>query len=108
MNATIYHNPRCGTSRATLRLLEEAGVDLDVVEYMTTPLARGDLAALYRRAGVNPRDALRPDAPAAAKADDEAALDAMTADPALIQRPIVATAKGVVIARPPERVRDVL
>ncbi|SEM45664.1 arsenate reductase [Sphingomonas gellani] len=103
MKATIYHNPRCSKSREALRLLREAGAEVVVVEYLKQPPSRDTLAALIAAAGVSVRDALRAEAGASARASDEAALTAMVANPALIERPIVVTEKGVVIARPPER-----
>lgn len=106
MKATIWHNPRCSKSRQALALLEEAGADVTVVEYLKQPPSRDDLARLYRRAGLSPRAAMRKDA--APVATDDEALDAMAADPALIERPLVETGRGVVLARPPERVRDIL
>lgn len=113
MNATIYHNPRCGTSRAALALLTEAGADVTVVEYLDHPPAATELARLYARAGLSPRDGLRMTEPAAkiladAAITDAALLAAMAAEPILIQRPLVETAKGVVLARPPERVHAIL
>lgn len=106
MKATIWHNPRCSKSRETLAILRDAGADVTVVDYLKTPPARAELARLYARAGLAPAAALRKDAPAVA--DDAAALDLMAADPATIERPLVETAKGVVLARPPERVRAIL
>jgi arsenate reductase len=111
MQATIYHNPRCSKSRAALALLAEAGADITVVEYLKTPPARDDLAALLARAGLSPREALRTgeaEAKPLKAADDATILDAMAAHPILIERPIVETTKGVIIARPPERVHDIL
>ncbi|RZL55829.1 MAG: arsenate reductase family protein [Sphingomonas sp.] len=113
MNATIYHNPRCGTSRNTLALLTEAGVDVTVIEYLKHPPTVGDLSRLYARAGISPRDGLRltePDAKALAErdADDSTILETMTINPIIIQRPLVETDKGVVLARPPETVRTIL
>ena len=106
MKATIWHNPRCSKSREALALLNDAGAEVTIVEYLKTPPTREELARLYARGGISPRAAMRKDAP---KVDsDAAALDAMAADPALIERPLVETEKGVVIARPPERVRDLL
>lgn len=104
--ATIYHNPRCSKSRQALALLQDAGADLTVVEYLKTPPSRARLAALLARGGIAPRDALRRDAPAVA--DDAAALDLMARDPATIERPLVETSKGVRLARPPELVREIL
>ena len=111
MKATIYHNPRCSKSRAALALLTQAGVVVTIVDYLKTPPTREELAALLARAGLTPRDALRTgelEAKPLKTADDAAILDAMAAQPILIERPIVATTRGVVIARPPERVHDIL
>ena len=108
MNATIYHNPRCSKPREALRLLEEAGAMVTVVEYLKTPPPDAEIARLLTRAGLRPIDALRKDAPAPARASDTAALAAMAADPALIERPLVETDRGVVLARPPERVLELL
>lgn len=111
MKATIYHNPRCSKSRAALALLAEAGADVTIVEYLKTPPTRDELSALLTRANLTPRDALRTgeaEAKSRKTADDAAILDAMAEHPILIERPIVETAKGVLIARPPERVREIL
>lgn len=111
MKATIYHNPRCSKSRAALALLAEAGADVTIVEYLKTPPTRDELSALLTRANLTPRDALRTgetEARSLKTADDAAILDAMAEHPILIERPIVETAKGVLIARPPERVREIL
>ena len=106
MKATIWHNPRCSKSREALALLNEAGVEVTIVEYLKSPPTRDELKRVYARGGIAPRDAMRKDAPKFA--DNDAALDAMAADSALIERRVVETGKGVVIARPPERVRDIL
>lgn len=106
MHATILHNPRCSKSRQALGLLQDAGAEVIVVDYLKAPPSRDDLARLCTLAGIAPRDALRKDAPAVA--DDYAALDLMARDPATIERPWVETAKGALIARPPERVRELL
>lgn len=112
MKATIWHNPRCSKSRAALTILTETpGVEVEVIEYLKHPPARETLAALYARAGIAPRDGLRrnePDAGALADADPETILDAMAKNPILIERPLVETPNGVRLARPPERVRDLL
>lgn len=111
MNATIYHNPRCGTSRTTLALLQDAGADITVIDYLKSPPTAAELSRLYARAGITPRDGLRMTeaaAPALADADDATILAAMVADPILIQRPLVETPKGVVLARPADRVRTIL
>ena len=111
MKATIYHNPRCSKSRAVLALLAEAGADVTIVEYLKTPPTRDELSALLTRANLTPRDALRTgeaEAKSLKTADDAAILDAMAGHPILIERPIVETPKGVVIARPPERIHEIL
>ena len=114
MKATIWHNPKCGTSRKTLAILQEApGVELEVIEYLKAPPTREKLEQLFRDAGMTPAEALRlrgtdaeerglPDASA-----DEV-LDAMAADPILINRPVVETGKGVKLCRPQELVRELL
>ncbi len=113
MKATIWHNPKCGTSRKTLALLEEAGADVTVVECLKTPPTAKTLAALYATAGITAREGLRAREPAAkalieADADEAAILAAMTADPILIERPLVQTDKGVRLCRPQERVSEIL
>ena len=114
MRATIWHNPRCGTSRKALAILEEApGVDVEVVEYLKNPPARERLAALYARAGITAREGLRAKEPLAqqrglADADEDTILDAMVADPILINRPLVETDKGVRLCRPQEVVNEIL
>ena len=95
MKATIYHNPRCSKSRETLALLEGTpGVEVEIVEYLKAPPSRATLAALYAKAGMTPRDGLRKGedgAKALKDAGDDAILDAMAADPILIERPLVET-----------------
>ncbi|MET4897452.1 arsenate reductase (glutaredoxin) [Sphingomonadaceae bacterium jetA1] len=111
MKATILHNPRCSKSRETLALLTQAGADVTVVEYLKTPPAAEELCRLFAKGGLSPRDGLRTaeaEAKTLANADDAAILSAMVANPILIERPLVETDKGVVIARPPETVRNIL
>jgi len=111
MKATIWHNPRCSKSRETLAILNEAGADVTVIDYRNDPPSPERLKALYDRAGITPREGLRKvedGAKALADADDAAILAAMAADPILIERPLVETEKGVVLGRPPEKVRDIL
>ncbi len=112
MKATIWHNPRCSKSRETLAILEGTpGVEIEVVDYLRTPPTRATLAALYARAGLTPRQGLRKGedgAKALKDANDDAILDAMVADPILIERPLVETEKGVRLGRPPEAVREIL
>ena len=111
MKAIIYHNPRCSKSREALAILQEAGAEVTMVEYLKSPPSREQLAGLYARAGISPRDGLRRGEDAASAlgaADDAAILDAMAANPILIERPLVETEKGVRLGRPPERVREIL
>ena len=111
MKATIYHNPSCGTSRNALAMLEEAGADVTVIEYMKTPPSRDELKRLYERAGITPRDGLRVKEEAAAglaDASNDEILDAMMKDPILIERPLVETDKGARLARPSETVKEIL
>lgn len=112
MKATIYHNPRCSKSRETLAILEATpGVEVEVVEYLKTPPTRAKLAALYAAAGITPREGMRKgedEAKPLKDASDDAILDAMATHPILIERPLVETAKGVRLGRPPEKVREIL
>lgn len=112
MKATIYHNPRCSKSRETLAILEATpGVEVEVVEYLKTPPTRARLAALYKAAGITPREGMRrgeDEAKPLKDASDDAILDAMATHPILIERPLVETAKGVRLGRPPEKVREIL
>ena len=114
MNATIWHNPACGTSRKTLAILQETpGIELTVIEYLKTPPSAARLAQLYRDAGLSPRQGLRMRGTDAAarglpEADDATVLAAMSAEPILIERPLVETAKGVRLCRPQDKVFEIL
>ena len=113
MKATIWHNPKCGTSRKTLALLEEAGVDLTVVEYLKEPPTAAKLEQLYSDAGITPQEGLRMRGTDAAErglpdADNATVLSAMAAEPILIERPLVETDKGVRLCRPQEKVQEIL
>ncbi len=114
MKATIWHNPKCGTSRKTLAILENlSNVELTVVEYLKTPPTRAKLAQLYADAGITPQQGLRLRGTDAAErglpdADSGTVLDAMVADPILIERPLVETEKGVALCRPQDRVLEIL
>lgn len=111
--ATIWHNPKCGTSRKTLALLEEHGFDVTVVEYLKTPPSREKLAQLFKDAGMSAAEGLRLRGTDAEErglpaADDDTVLDAMAAEPILINRPLVETEKGVRLCRPQEVVLEIL
>ncbi len=112
MKATIWHNPRCSKSREMLAILNDTpGVEVEVVEYLKTPPSRAELAATYAKGGMTALEGLRKGedgAKALKDASDDAILDAMAADPILIERPLVITEKGVRIGRPPESVREIL
>lgn len=113
MKATIWHNPKCGTSRKTLELLKSAGADVTVIEYLKTPPSRAELGRLYALAGITASQGLRSKEPLAQDlglvgAGDEAILDAMIAHPILIERPIVETEKGVRLCRPQDKVKEIL
>ncbi|WP_308517586.1 arsenate reductase (glutaredoxin) [Sphingomonas flavescens] len=115
MKATIFHNPKCGTSRKTLEILRNEGCDVWIKEYLKTPPTREELVALYRRAGLTPRDGLRSKEPLAAELDlnrpdvtDGEILDAMVQHPILIERPLVETSNGVRLCRPQDKVREIL
>jgi arsenate reductase (glutaredoxin) len=114
MKARIYHNPRCSKSRATLRLLEERGVDVEVIEYLRKPLSRAELTRLVGKLGLDARDLVRsaePEFGAAGISLDSPAdelLDLLAAVPKLLQRPIVEVGERARIGRPPERVLELL
>lgn len=114
MKATIWHNPKCGTSRKTLAILENLSkVDLTVVEYLKDPPTAQKLAQLYADAGIAPQEGLRLRGTDAEErglpdASDETVLAAMVADPILIERPLVETEKGVRLCRPQDRVLEIL
>jgi len=115
MDATIWHNPSCGTSRNTLALIRHAGIEPTVVEYLRDPPARDQLDAMIAAAGIGVRDALRRkgtpyddlglDDPSLT---DDQLLDAMLAHPVLINRPFVVTDRGTRLCRPSEVVLEIL
>ena len=111
----IYHNPECGTSRNTLAMIRNAGIEPHVVEYLKTPPARALLVELIDRAGMTPRDLLREKGTPYAELglgdtslSDEALVDAMMTHPILINRPLVVSPLGVKLCRPSEAVLDLL
>ena len=114
MKATIWHNPACGTSRKTLAILEDRDdVEVTVVEYLKNPPSRDKLVQLYQDAGMSPAEGLRLRGTDAQErglpdADADTILDAMAAEPILINRPLVETEKGVRLCRPQEVVEEIL
>lgn len=116
MKATIWHNPKCGTSRKTLAILEETpGVEVTIVEYLKNPPSRAKLAQLYSDAGMTAQQGLRvrgsPAEELGLTADNvtgDQILDAMAKEPILINRPLVETDKGVRLCRPQEIVNEIL
>ncbi len=115
MKATIYHNPKCGTSRKTLEILESEGVQVTVIDYLKHPPSRQELQRLYDRAGMAPSQGLRAKESLASDLDllgghvsENAILEAMVENPILIERPLVETDKGVRLCRPQEKVREIL
>jgi len=115
MDIRIYHNPRCGTSRNTLAALRAAGHEPQIVDYLAQPPTRAALQAMILDAGLSVRDAVRSKEARFAElgldlpgVDDAALLDAMVANPILINRPFVVTPKGVRLCRPVERVQEIL
>jgi arsenate reductase (glutaredoxin) len=111
----IYHNPECGTSRNTLAMIRNAGIEPHVIEYLKTPPSRAMLEQLIERAGISPRALLREKGTPYAELglgdeslSDGALLDAMMAHPVLINRPLVVSPLGVRLCRPSEAVLDIL
>lgn len=115
MTVTIYHNPACGTSRNTLALIRNSGVEPEIIEYLRTPPSRVTLLDLMRRAGLTPRALLREKGTPYAELGlgdpaltDDQLVDAMMAHSILINRPLVVTPLGVKLCRPSEAVLDIL
>ncbi|CAL8980795.1 Arsenate reductase [Rhodoplanes serenus] len=115
MDVIIYHNPQCGTSRNTLAMIRNAGIEPHVIEYLKCPPSRALLVQMIGRAGLTPRALLRQKGTPYAELglgdpalSDDALLDAMMAHPILIERPLVVSPKGVRLCRPSELVLDLL
>ncbi|ANK76718.1 arsenate reductase (glutaredoxin) [Ensifer adhaerens] len=115
MDATIYHNPACGTSRNTLEMIRAAGIEPDIIEYLKSPPSRDALARMISDAGLTVRQAIREKGTPYAvlglndpNLTDDQLLDAMLKDPILINRPFVVTPLGTRLARPSEAVLDIL
>ena len=112
MSVIIYHNPKCSKSRETLALLQESGVELEIVEYLNTPPSAAELKDILGKLGLGPRDILR------SKEANEEAIDksldgddliaAIAGHPRAMQRPIVVKGKKAAVGRPPESVLDIL
>ncbi|MER8745536.1 MULTISPECIES: arsenate reductase (glutaredoxin) [unclassified Mesorhizobium] len=115
MTITIYHNPECGTSRNTLAMIRQSGEEPEIIEYLKTPPSRAKLVELIAAMGITPRALLREKGTpywelglADPKWSDDDLIDAMLMHPILINRPIVVTPLGVVLARPSEAVLPIL
>ncbi len=115
MQIVIYHNPQCGTSRNTLAMIQEAGYEPTVIEYLKTGWTKPQLQSLFAVAGITPRQAMREKRSPAEElgllqdgVTDEQILEAMIEHPVLVNRPIVCTPKGVKLCRPSEVVLDLL
>ena len=112
-DTVIYHNPNCSTSRKTLDLLRDNGLEPTVIQYLKAPPSRTELLRMIRDAGINARTAVRKREPLYAElnlseATDDELLDAMAEHPILIERPFVITPKGTRLARPIDAVREIL
>lgn len=115
MTVTIWHNPKCATSRKVLEMIRKAGVEPSIVDYVKTPPAASEIKAALKQMGLAPRALLRQrgtpyealglDDP---KLTDAALIAAMAKHPILIERPVVRSKKGTRLCRPPERVKEIL
>jgi arsenate reductase len=115
VTVTIYHNPRCSMSRATLALIEARGIKPKIVEYLKTPPSAAELKAILRKLGLTPRDILRTGETVYAELglkmrnlDDDALIALMVKNPILIERPIVVASDKAAVGRPPENVLAIL
>jgi len=115
MTVTIYHNPRCSKSRATLALLEERGLKPKIVDYLKTPPSAAELKTILKKLGLKAKDIVRKSEQRYAELglkdrhlDDEALIALMVANPILIERPIVVAGGKAAIGRPPENVLTIL
>jgi arsenate reductase len=112
---TIWHNPKCGTSRKVLEMIRAKGIEPTIVDYVKTPPSAADIKAVLKEIGGKPRDLLRRRGTPYdelglddATLGDAALIAAMHEHPILIERPVVRTAKGTRLCRPPERIKDVM
>jgi arsenate reductase len=111
--SVIYHNPKCSTSRKTLDLLRDNGIEPEIVQYLKAPPTRAELANMIKDAGIDVRKAVRKrealyDELGLDGASDDELLDAMAEHPILIERPFVVTPRGTRLARPIDAVREIL
>ncbi len=115
MNVKIYHNPRCSKSRQTLALLEDRGVELEIIDYLKTPPSADELKSIIKKLGLSARDITRKGEDAykqhnlgdKTKSDDDI-IAAMVASPKLMERPIVVAGEKAAIGRPPQSVLNIL
>lgn len=112
---TILHNPRCSKSRQALALLQQHQADLTVIDYQKTPLSKAELTAVVTKLAITPRDLLRTKEEAYqslqlnnSELSDDALLEAMLAQPKLMERPVIFDDSRAVIGRPPEKVLELL
>ena len=111
---TIWHNPRCSKSRQTLQLLQENGVEPEIVEYLATPPSEDELRAVLKKLGLKPRQLMRTkeavykELGLDAVDDDDALIKAMVDNPKLIERPVVLSGNKAALGRPPESVLEIL
>ena len=115
MTVTIYHNPRCSKSRATLQWLEAKGLKPKIVEYLKTPPSAAELKSIIKKLGLKPRDLIRKGEPLYAELgledrdlSDDRLIALMAKHPILIERPIVVSGGKAAIGRPPEKVLEIL
>jgi arsenate reductase len=115
VSVTIYHNPRCSKSRATLQLLEARGIKPKIVEYLKTPPSAAEIKAILKKLGLKPHDLMRKNEPRYAELrlkdldlDEDALIALMVENPILIERPIVVAGGKAAIGRPPEKVLEIL
>lgn len=113
MKVSMTYNPKCGTARNVLAILRERGIEPEIIEYLKTPLSRGQIAALVQQMGVPVRDVVRTKEPLYAElkladVDDDTLMAAMATHPILLNRPIVTTPKGTMLCRPSETVTELL
>jgi arsenate reductase len=115
MNVKIYHNPRCSKSRQTLQLLQEKGLDIEIIEYLKTPPSASELEDILEKLNMEPRELMRKSEAEYkesgldnSKLDRKTLIDGMVANPKLIERPIVLANDKAAIGRPPENVLTIL